>query len=152
MAITTNDLIEKFGTQDSADDGSTSAVANNAFSVAADIAAWTNDDDAPFAAFVFSGTFASAATANSSVELFARKLNIDGGTDDEPTPSANNLGGYLGSFPLDNATAHTVGIVVKLPNTISSQQYEFYIRNSSGQSLNSSWALQVTPVAYGPHA
>jgi len=44
MAIGTNDNIDKFGTQDQIDDGTTGTVATTAFSESS--SAWTNDDDA----------------------------------------------------------------------------------------------------------
>ena len=41
---------------------------------------------------------------------------------------------------------------IGLPNSVTSQQYEFYVENSSGQSLPAGWDIYVTPKAIGPHA
>ena len=151
MAISTDDGIEKFGTQDTVT-SSSSSVADAAFSVAADVSTWTNDDDAPAAAVVFSGTYSTAPDANSSVDLLARLMNIDS-TNDALEPDANNTHVWLGSFPLDDTTsAQYVPIDVPLPNTKSSQEYDFYIQNNGGQTLSSSWTLKVTPKTLGPHA
>lgn len=151
MAISTNAAVEFFGTQDTVT-GSSSSVAIAAFSVAGDVTAWANDDDAPMANVVFTGTFAAAPSANSVVNLFARAMNVDSTTDTE-IPSANNLSGHLGAFLLrDTTSAQTHSIDVRLPNAKSSAEYEFYIQNLSGQSLNSGWTLKVTPKTFGPHA
>lgn len=151
MAIGTDAFIEFFGTQDSLDDTSGS-VADGAFSVAGDLLTWTNDDDAPFAAIVFEGDFAAAVDANSVVELYAQMLNVVS-TSDEEIPDANNLSGFLGTFGLnDVATAMFKQIVVKLPNGKTSAEYQFFIRNASGQSLDAGWDLHPTPIAIGPHA
>ncbi len=150
MAIATGDFIEKFGaTQDAIGTAST-LVASGAFSIASDLSTWTNDEDAPFAAFVFSGTFALAPDANSVVELYVRKLNVVS-TNDEEIPDVNNLSGWLGSFGLnDVATAQYKEEILKLPNGKTSTEYEFYLRNSSGQQLNAGWDLNIRTLAIGP--
>lgn len=151
MAISTGAEIDFFGTQDTVT-GTTSAVANNGFSATADINQWTNDDDARVASVTFTGTFAVAPTLGTYVNLYARLMNVDG-TSDAPVPSASFLHYCLGSFPVDGiATSQVVTIEVPLPNAYTSQVYEFYIENKSGQSLNSGWTMKVTPKAAGPHA
>ena len=154
MAISTNAGIDFFGTQDTLDN-TTSAVTDGSFSDGTnDLSEWTNDDDAQMAHVVFEGTFSVAPTANSSVDLFLRKMNIgNAGTEDEEVPDANNSGGYVCSFGLnDVTTAQTVGRLIRLPNSKTSQAYEFYIQNNGGQTLSASWSLHVTPIAAGPHA
>lgn len=151
MAISTDAFIEFYGTQD-AIGTSSAAVTDTSFSIASDLSTFTNDDDAPFAAVVFNGTYASAPDANSVVELFMRALNIVS-TNDEDVPDANNLGGKIGSFGLNDVTsAQYRQIIIKLPNGKTSAEFEFYIRNSAGQTLGAGWDINVTPIAIGPHA
>jgi hypothetical protein len=155
MAIGTSAAIEFYGTQDTVTVGTgTSAVSSGAFSAAGDVVSggWTNDDDAPMASVVFEGTFASAPTANTVATLYARLMNISS-TNDAQTPDANNPHYYLGSFPLnDSASAQYIAIDVALPNSYTSQVYDFYITHNAGQSLNAGWKLYVTPKTLGPHA
>lgn len=151
MAIGTNDGIEKFGTADDLD-SSSAAVANGSFSVAGDLAQWTNDDDAPYASAVFVGTYTVAPDVNSTVDLFARLMNINGVSDAE-VPDANNEHYSLGSFPLNDVTTEqNAAIEIKLPNVYTAQLYEFYIRNNGGQTLSAGWKIVLTPKAIGPHA
>lgn len=155
MAISTNSAIEFFGTQDTVTaGGGTSAVTDGSFSAAGDVVSggWTNDDDAPMASFVLKAAYATAPTANTSVSLYARLMNIDS-TNDALTPDANNQHVYLGSFPLDDTTStQYIALDARLPNTYSSQVYEFYIQNNAGQTLSAAWTLKVTPKTIGPHA
>jgi hypothetical protein len=156
MAISTNALIDFFGTQDSIDDGSTSSVANNALSVAADITSWTNDDDAPYAVFVMRCQFATAPTDGSLINIYGRKMNVQS-TSDSPTPTAVNTDQYIGSFIVDGdiATATDAFLVTNwlaLPNYYTSQVYDFYFENKTGQTITAGWAAWITPVTKGPHA
>tara|TARA_S200002703_G_scaffold1263_1_gene2211 strand:+ start:11535 stop:11999 length:465 start_codon:yes stop_codon:yes gene_type:complete len=154
MAIGSDTAIHFFGTQDTLDN-TTSSVLDGAFSDGTnDLSAWTNDDDAPMAHAVFEGTFSVAPDAGSSVALYARKIDIgNAGTEDEDAPDANNTSSYVGSFGLNDVTsAQTKGILISLPNSKTSQIYNFYIQNNAGQTLSASWSLHITPVAIGPHA
>ena len=149
MAIETGDAIEKFGTQDTVT-SSTASVTDTSFSAQEDT--WTNDDDAPLASVVLECTFSTAPDANSSVGLFARLLNIQS-TNDAETPNADMTAVALGSFALNDVTsAQYSAIDVKLPNTKTSQEYEFYIQNNGGQTISAGWDLYVTPKTYGASA
>lgn len=151
MAISTDSAIDFFGTQDTVT-SSSSSVADGAFSVTADITQWTNDDDAPSASMTLEATYATAPDANSSVNLYARLMNIQS-TNDQDVPDGNYQHTYLGSFPLNNVTtAQYIAIDVPLPNAYSSQVYEFYIENNGGQTISAGWDLYVTPKTIGPHA
>lgn len=151
MAIEQNDLIDKFGTQDVVS-GTTSAIANNGFSVAGDVSAWTNDDDAPAAVAVLSCTFGTAPTLGSNVNLYARPLNVVS-TTDQVSPSASFLHTFLGAFPVDDVTtAQLITLEIPLPNAITSQQYEFYLENRAGQTISAGWSLYITPKTLGLHA
>ena len=151
MAISTDASIEFFGTQD--DLGNTSsAVTNNSFSAAADLVEWTNDDDAMVGAMILEATWSVAPTANTSVTLFAQLMNIQSANDME-VPTANFQHVVLGDFPVKNITTiQRVPIDIALPNTATSQVYQFFIRNNSGQTISAGWKLLITPKAVGPHA
>lgn len=155
MAIGTGTAIEFFGTQDTVTvGGGTSAVTNTSFSASGDVVSggWTNDDDAPMASVVLTCAYSVAPTASTTVDLFARLMNIDS-TNDAITPDANNPHVYLGSFPLDDTTStQYIPLDVRLPNTYTSQVYEFYIKNNGGQTMSAGWTLKVTPKTIGPHA
>jgi len=155
MTIGTNDFIDKFGTQDRIDDTSTSSIANDAFSVAADIATWTNDDDAPFCVMVLMCQWATAPDDGSIINIYARKLNVEG-TNDSPAPSTANQDQIIGFFTVDGdvataTDAYHVTDWMTLPNHYSSQQYDFYLENKTGQTISANWDMWITPVTKGPH-
>lgn len=151
MVISTDAAIEFFGTQDTLGTSS-AAVADGAFSIASDLSTWTNDDDAPQATVVLLANFSVAPTANTSVNLYLRPLNIQS-TNDQEIPDGNFQHTFVGSFPLnDVTTAQYISISISLPNTVTSQQYEFYVENQSDQSLPADWDIFVTPKTIGPHA
>lgn len=155
MAIGTNDSIDKFGTQDTVTaGGGTSAVTAGSFSAAGDVVSggWTNDDDAREASVVGNFTFGVAPAVNTSINLYLRLMDIDG-TGDQRTPSANFRYKQVGAFLVDATTsAQPIAIDIELPNTKTSQVYEFYIENRTAQTLSAGWTLKVTPKAIGPHA
>jgi len=151
MAIGTDDVIHKFGTQDTLGTSS-SAVSDGSFSVAGDLSTWTNDDDAVMAQVILEANFSVAPDASSYANLYLRLLNIES-TNDADVPDGNFAHVFVGAFPLNNVTtAQYCPITIPLPNTKTSQEYEFYVENLSGQSLPAGWDIHVTPVSYGPHA
>ena len=152
MAISTDAAIEFFGTQDSLDNTS-SAVTDGSFSAGnSDLSQWTNDDDAKYATAILEGTYSVAPDANSTVDLYAQLIDIVS-TNDSTAPDANNPHVYLGSFPLNDSTsAQFIPIEISLPNTKTSQVYQFYIHNNGGQTLGAGWDLHITPKSIGPHA
>tara|TARA_R110000787_G_scaffold160088_1_gene273838 strand:- start:559 stop:1014 length:456 start_codon:yes stop_codon:yes gene_type:complete len=150
MAIATGAAVEFFGTQDTLGTSS-AAVANAAFSIAGDLSTWTNGDDAVSASVTLLANFSVAPTANTSINLYLRLLDVQS-TNDGTVPDANFQHTYVGSFPLNDSTvAQYITIDIGLPNSVTSQQYEFYVENSSGQSLPAGWDIYVTPKAIGPH-
>lgn len=155
MAIGTDSAILFWGTADALGN-TTSAVSDAAFSDGTnDLDAWTNSDDAPLAVFALEFTCSVAPTVGSTIDLYAMPLNIgDAGTEDSLPPTANFKHYYLGSFPAkDVTTAQPVTFgLVGLPNVVTSQVYNFYIHNNTGQTISAGWELTVTPVTFGPHA
>lgn len=151
MAIGTDAAVEFFGTQDTLGTSS-AAVPDGAFSIASDLSTWTNDDDAPTAHVVLLANFSVAPDANSVVNLYLRPLAIQS-TNDATIPNANFQQVYAGSFGLNDSTvAQYIPVVISLPNQKTSQGYEFYVENQSGQSLPAGWDIYVTPKTIGPHA
>jgi hypothetical protein len=157
MAIGADSTVYFYGTQDSVDDGSTSAITTGNFSAAADITSWTNDDDAPLADMVLlwqypSGTISAGAVVN----VYAQLLNIQS-TNDENVVDASNTKHLLGSFRVDEGLAATTNEYaglkdVKLPSFATSQIIDFYFENQTGVSMSASWAVWITPKTLGPHA
>jgi len=151
MAIASGAAIDFFGTKDDLDNTS-AAVSDGAFSVAAGLDEWTNDDDALFASVMFEGTFASNPAADGVVNLYVQLLNIDG-TNDAPVPDANYKHDLVGIFHVDAVTsAQFITEIIQLKNDKTSQQYQYYIGNESGQQLSAGWIIHPTPKAVGPHA
>lgn len=151
MAIGTNDPIEKFGTQDDLASSSAS-VADGSFSIASDLAQWTNDDDAVIASIILESTISVTPTANSKVRLFARLMAFEG-TNDQGIPEADFPHVHLGDFPIMTQTGiQRTAIEIGLPNVEASQVYEFYIQNNSGQTMSAGWTLFITPKSIGPSA
>jgi hypothetical protein len=149
MAISTDSLVEFFGTQDTLT-GSGGTVADAAFGAVA--TTWTNDDDAPTASVVLDCSFTTAPDANSVVNLYLRPLDIQS-TNDQDVPTANFQHTFVGSFPVKDVTSQQFSqLVISLPNNAASQQYNFYIENNAGQTMDSDWDLHITPKTYGPHA
>lgn len=153
MSIATGDLIDSFGTQDAVTTSGSSTSAD-AFTSAGQ---WTNDDDAPEAAALLIAQWATATSiAGKVIRLYGRPHNVQS-TNDAPAPSATNPVIYLGSFVAPASTGSTdfymplVSGRMRLPNQYSSQVWEFYIENKTGQTISANWSLYVTPISRGPH-
>jgi len=111
-----------------------------------------NDDDAPQASVTILADFSVAPTANTAINLYLRPLDVQS-TNDGDVPDANFQHMYVGSFPLnDVTTAQYITIPISLPGTATSQNYEFYVENKSGQSLPAGWDIYVTPKTLAPKA
>jgi len=154
MTISTGDAVDKFGTPAAVDDGSTSSVANAAFSVAADATAWTNSDDAPLAQFLLTCQWATVTgVANKRVVLYARLMDVDS-TTDAIAPSTNRKWQAIGAFLVYAAATGTDYVfdsgICRLPNAESGQIYEFYLENLTGQTISAGWGLKITPMSVGP--
>ena len=156
MAVGADSAVEFFGTLDAVDDTSTSAVSDGAMSAAADITAWTNDDDAPYAKLILLWQYASG-TIDGHINIHIRPINVDG-TNDTPQPTASNQIGFCGRFEIDtgqSATTDTayVAYVPLTPYSVkSSQEYEFYLYNDSGVGMSANWDLDIVPATLGAHA
>ena len=151
MAIAADSAIHFFGTQDTLGTSSAS-VADTAFSIASDLSTWTNDDDAPMASVTALIDFSVAPDASSYVNLYLRPLNTQS-TNDGDVPDANFIHMFVGSFPMNDVTTNQyITLDISLPNYKTSSEYEFYIENATGQTIQAGWDIYVTPKTIGPHA
>ena len=135
MAIGTNDVIQKFGTQDmvtvARDATNPAAVATTALTTAAAIASWTNDEDAPYARFILLMEWLTTAPQDNtgSIDLYAQVKDIQS-TNEPNVPTLTNRAIYLGSFIIDWTVAATTQHFLvlpfcELPNFKTSQIYDF---------------------------
>ena len=156
MTISTDASIVFHGTTDPVDDTTTSSVADGIMSVAADIAAWTNTDDAPSAQLILNWQYPSG-TISGNISIHVRPINIDG-TGDPSVPTETNPIGFAGNFEISTAqvvlTDTPAMVIVPLVNFMmkTSQEYEFYIYNQSGAAISAGWDLDIVPMTYGPKA
>lgn len=151
MAITTG-TVNEFGTEDEVI-STGAAVANNAYSLAAHATSHTNDDNAREGSFKFVGTAAANPSANTAYELYARLMDIESTTDaNEPSDTYREV--FIGAFSADSSTtAQVLTFDIEdgdLPAYENDQVTDYYIRNSSGQSLDSGATVDFTPKAAAP--
>lgn len=108
----------------------------------------TDGNNYPDAEFVLSATWASAPSAGSAVHLFAQALDIDGTNDAEQNVSYG-VGIYIGSFIVNNVTStqYMRCVGVDLPKLAN-----YYLYNTSGQTISAGWTLKVTPRSYSTAA
>lgn len=98
----------------------------------------------PDAEFVLRCQWATITSIeNKTVDLYARDLNIDG-TNDVIAPTATFMHRYIGSFRISAVAANTDQFM-KLVAYDVPEEAEYYIINSSGQTISSGWTLKVTP-------
>lgn len=149
MAITTNDAIVKYGTTKTLEANGAST-ANNVVTQADDASYGISADGnmAPDAEFVFSGTFSVAPTENTTVDLYARELNIDGTADAEVPEASSHKPRYIGSFVLNNVTS--AQYVKVLAYDVPTEASYYIHNNATGQTLGAGWTLKVTPRTVGP--
>lgn len=101
----------------------------------------------PDADFVLAVTFGTAPLADSTLDLYAAELDIDG-SNDAPLPSSTYRRRYVGSFPL---SATTFTQYVKLSAYDVARLANYFLYNpSSGQAVTAGWTLKVTPRTIKP--
>jgi len=150
MAISTNAVVDFFGTADQID-STPSSIADDAISVAADISEWTNDDDATHAGLWAEFTWTTAPVINTTIDVHAQLMNVNG-TEDSEAPQFDYPSMHIGSFQCnDTETTQNLFTEVDLPNAETSQVYQFYLVNRTGQSITD-FNLIITPKAEGLHA
>ena len=160
MAIGTDSAIWTFGTQDEVTSGTPGSVADNEMEKAdqGNTVNWTNDDNAPWGAAVLKYNFATAPTKGSIV-LVAHCLSVQSTNDIEApdtTTSRNFDAEAVGVFPLNFGDAGDVYTGIsnfEIPAYEDAQAIDWYIWNrNTGQSIDASWELYITPKALVPHA
>jgi|SRR5687768_2795245 len=145
-----NEAIYTWGTQKTLEasgasvSNATIAQANDStYSVASD---GSNYPDAEFVLKVQFGTVTSIE--NTAISLFARPLNIDG-TNDAPAPTATYMETHVGDFVVYGSAAAT-DQYLWLEAFGVPKEAEYYIKNSTGQTITAGWTLKVTPRTYKP--
>ena len=98
----------------------------------------------PDAEFVMSATYSSAPTEGSAVILCARPIDVDGTADTE-VPEAGRPGVFIGAFVVNNVTTlqYMTCTGVDVPKLA-----EYYLYNTTGQTIPAGWTLKVTPRSY----
>ena len=136
----------------------TSNIADGNFS-GAPAATYDNTSDstyphAPYAKAVLQmPDWAAAPTADSVVELWGVKKDVDGTTDDTDAPSgtARNGAQWMGAFPVAAVDALQIRTITL--NMIGIEKMDFYLRNRAGQQMTNNGGtactLKVTPLVIG---
>lgn len=127
------------------------AVANAAMSLAtaATYGIVADGTSYPDAEFVLAATFAVAPVANSTLDLYAQELDIDG-TNDAQAPTTTYKFRYIGSFAV-NAVTTTQYLKIRAYDVPLIGSYYLH-NNATGQTLSAAWTLKVTPRTLGPAA
>ena len=153
MALPAGSPINEFDSQVEVTVASPGAITTGSFSVQADNnGTWVNTDDASLAHFLLVIQFATMPTAGSSITLYARQLNIES-TNDAPRPDTSYEHTRIADFPIDDGSSTAIDMYlalhgIKLPDIKSGQEYEFYLKNNSSQSISSGWDLFITPASF----
>lgn len=145
-----NELIAVFGTTKTleANGGSCANAAivqanDAAYAIVADGASFL---DADFALMCQWATITSIE--NKTIDLYARDLNFDG-TADAIAPTATFTHRYIGSFRISAVAANTNQYMLVNARNVP-KDAEYYLINSSGQTISAGWTLKVTPRTVKP--
>lgn len=158
MAFIDNDLKDVFEAQQQINVGAgtptTLTIAADAFSITADIDAFTNTQDSPTIVMTLKLQFAVQPTAGTNINIYARKMDIEG-TNDSSVPDDNNIDQIIGRFTVDATVATSTDAFLTtqwmtISNHYSAQVYQFYLQNKSDQSISAGWELFLTQVSKGP--
>ena len=159
MAISTNDAILKFETQEEVTSGTPATIANNLFGKADQGASvnFTNSNDAPLAAAVLKVQFDTTMPTIGTIGLYAHLLNIEG-TNDPGVPDASNEQTFVGSFLIDfgilaDVDFYTYIELFRIPSIGAAQAIDWYLKNEgTAQTIGVSWQLWITQITEGPKA
>jgi len=83
----------------------------------------------------------NGADAGSSIALFRQNLN-QGGTRDDPAPSADFLHTFIGSIPVPDSVGADTVVEVSLSGCPIDGDCEIYIRNDIGVSMKAGWVIE----------
>ena len=150
-----NESVFKYGTQKTITTTG-AATATNAVSAAAGTYAASDTAGYPDAEFaLITQTWAGTPTANTTIDLYVRPLDIQSTNDQEapavPGSTTSWKGRYVCSFVMPGAGTGAIKLWAEGFNL--PKDGEFYVyNNGTGQSLAVNWALYMTPRTYGPAA
>jgi len=102
----------------------------------------------PLADITLTCSFGTAPTAGSTIDIFARRLNVDGGTNDAPQPDANFLETHVGQWLVDAVTA-TQYLQTTIPLF---EDQEYFFRNNADQAVSASWTVDIKAKTFAPGA
>lgn len=143
MTFPANSIVEALEANATIHTGTPGSVSNGAFSASGDIAAWTNTQNAKWGHFKLKAAFASGVS-DVVIAVYARPINVIS-TDDAVAPGTSHHGHCIGHFVIYAAAGSTTYVFVservRLPNAGDQQQFEFYLENLTGVTLNSGWEL-----------
>jgi hypothetical protein len=101
----------------------------------------------PDGEFVLKLQFTNVSSIEDKViGLYARPLDIDG-TNDAPAPTTTYGEKFIGSFILQASTANTDQYLTVTALSLP-KKADYYVFNSSGQTVSAGWTLKVTPRTY----
>ena len=145
-----NEAIVKLGTIKTIE-SSGAAVLNAAMSLASTATYGIVADGAsyPDAEFVLAVAFGTNPTVNTTIDLYAQELDIDG-TNDTIAPTTTYKQRYIGSFVV---AAQTAMQYLKVRGYDVPLVASYYLHNNAtGQTMSAGWTLKVTPRTIGPAA
>lgn len=148
MTIASGDPVVKQGTQKTLE--ANGAIAANDTMILANDSSYVRNaighDDAPDGKFVLSFTIGVAGTANTLIDVYVRRLNMDG-TNNAQAPTTSFKQEWVGSFKYNNAVTGIQYAEFDAKNLPADGDY--YINNNTGQSIAAGWTLKVTPKTIG---
>lgn len=129
-------------------------VANNAVSVASTAydpgfsGAVGDGNGYPDAEFTLTFTFGTAPTANTTIDLYCQKTDVDGTSGhSEAVPSAALPVTYIGSFVVASVTTAQYRQI--MARDVPKGAY-YLLNNGTGQSISTGAVLTATPRTFGP--
>jgi hypothetical protein len=143
-----NEAIYVWGTQKTLE-ASGASCANAAIVQANDASYATVADGTSFpdAEFVLRLQFATVTSIEGkAITLYGRPKNIDS-TNHAPAPTATYQEKLVGSFILQASAVNTDQYLV-IPAYNLIKEADYYLYNSSGQTMSAGWTLKVTPRSY----
>ena len=145
-----NEAVVKLGTPKTLEANGAS-IANTAIGQADDATYGIVADGAsyPDAEFVLAVAFGTNPTVNTTIDLYAQELDIDG-TNDTIAPTTTYKQRYIGSFVVAAQTA-TQYLKVRAYDVPLVASYYLH-NNATGQTMSAGWTLKVTPRTIGPAA
>jgi hypothetical protein len=124
------------------------AIANNAITAADDANYDQVADGAsyPDGEFVLACAYATAPTENSSLELYARELDISGTNDADAPEASSYRPRFICAFPVNNVGSGTVQYIKAIGRSLPKLAAYSIYNAGTGQTVSAGWTLTVTPL------